>query len=42
MFEQTDDTLSEVVRPLRIKLGFTDEMVEASYREYVAKINPDL
>ena len=42
LFEQTDDTLSEVVRPLRIKLGFTDEMVEASNREYIAKINPDL
>ena len=42
LFERTDDTLSEVVRPLREKLGFTDEKVEASYREYIAKIGPDL
>jgi hypothetical protein len=42
LFEKTDDTLSEVVRPLREKLGFTDEIVEANYRAYIAKIGPDL
>ena len=37
-----DELLGEVVRPLRKKVGFTDEKLEADYKAYALRIGADL
>jgi len=38
LFEQADDKLDEVVKPLRERFGFTDEQFEQHFENYKAKI----
>lgn len=42
LFDQADDKLDEVVKPLRERFGFTDEQLEHYFEDYKAKIQSGL